>query len=216
MWFLNNSIMQKILEKIFVVLAIVIGLYPAIYFLLDRKFGLLQTKSDELLSNIGWNISFYTHIILGGVALLIGWTQFSSKLRAKNIKLHRIIGKIYIGSVFLSSVSGIYIGFFATGGLWAAIGFISLAIIWFTSTLIAYLTIRKGKVAIHHKMMIYSYAACAAGITLRIWLPLLVLFTKDFITAYLITSWLCWVPNIFIAYLLIKKLKKKNLKPNLS
>lgn len=207
--------MRKILEKLFATLAIIIGLYPAIYFLVDRKFGLLQTKSEELLSNLGWNVAFYTHIILGGVALLIGWTQFSRKLRDKNIKLHRIIGKIYICSVLLSSVSGMYIGFFATGGLWASIGFISLAVIWFTSTLIAYLTIRKGKVDMHYKMMVYSYAACAAGITLRIWLPLLTLLTKDFVSAYLITAWLCWVPNIVIAYLYIRR-NNKSLKPNLS
>lgn len=207
--------MRKILEKLFATLAIIIGLYPAIYFLIDRKFGLLQTKSEELLSNLGWNVAFYTHIILGGVALLIGWTQFSRKLRDKNIKLHRTIGKVYICSVLLSSVSGMYIGFFATGGMWASIGFISLAAIWFTSTLIAYLTIRKGKVDIHYKMMIYSYAACAAGITLRIWLPLLTLLTKDFVSAYLITAWLCWVPNIVIAYLYIRR-NNKSLKPNLS
>ncbi|WP_433779573.1 DUF2306 domain-containing protein [Flavobacterium anhuiense] len=207
--------MRKILEKLFATLAIIIGLYPAIYFLVDRKFGLLQTKSEELLSNLGWNVAFYTHIIFGGVALLIGWTQFSRKLRDKNIKLHRTIGKVYICSVLLSSVSGMYIGFFATGGLWASIGFISLAAIWFTSTLIAYLTIRKGKVDIHYKMMIYSYAACAAGITLRIWLPLLTLLTKDFVSAYLITAWLCWVPNIVMAYLYIRR-KNKSLKPNLS
>lgn len=207
--------MRKILEKLFATLAIIIGLYPAIYFLIDRKFGLLQTKSEELLSNLGWNVAFYTHIILGGVALLIGWTQFSRKLRDKNIKLHRTIGKVYICSVLLSSVSGMYIGFFATGGLWASIGFISLAAIWFTSTLIAYLTIRKGKVDMHYKMMIYSYAACAAGITLRIWLPLLTLVTKDFVSAYLITAWLCWIPNIAIAYLYIRR-NNKSLKPNLS
>ncbi|WP_205727723.1 DUF2306 domain-containing protein [Flavobacterium anhuiense] len=207
--------MRKILEKLFATLAIIIGLYPAIYFLVDRKFGLLQTKSEELLSNLGWNVAFYTHIIFGGVALLIGWTQFSRKLRDKNIKLHRTIGKVYICSVLLSSVSGMYIGFFATGGLWASIGFISLAAIWFTSTLIAYLTIRKGKVDIHYKMMIYSYAACAAGITLRIWLPLLTLLTKDFVSAYLITAWLCWVPNIVMAYLYIRR-KNKNLKSDLS
>lgn len=200
--------MKKVLEKIFIILAVIIGLYPIIYFLIDRKFGLLQTKSSQLLSEVGWNIAFYTHILLGGLALLIGWTQFSKKLREENIKLHRTIGKIYIFSVMLSSISGIYIGLYATGGFWASLGFISLGIIWFVTTLNAYTTITKGNITAHHKMMIYSYAATSAGITLRIWLPALTFILNDFIPAYLISSWLCWIPNLFIAYLLVEKIDK--------
>lgn len=60
-------------------LSVIIGLYPIIYFLIDRQFGLLSSKSAELLNNNLWNICFYGHIILGGLALLIGWLQFSPK-----------------------------------------------------------------------------------------------------------------------------------------
>ena len=108
---------RKGLWILFVVLAIVTGLYPGIYFLIDRKFGLLSSKSNELLTNTFWNIGFYTHIILGGLALLIGWTQFSTNFRNKNLTLHRRTGKVYVIAVMLSSVAGICIGFFATGGL---------------------------------------------------------------------------------------------------
>lgn len=125
------------------------GLYPTIYFLIDRKFGLLSSKSPELLVNLFWNIFFYTHIILGGIALLIGWSQFSTKLRIKHLALHRIFGKIYIIAVLLSSTAGIYIGFFATGGMVSSLGFISLGIIWFFSTLKAYLYIRNKNVLNH-------------------------------------------------------------------
>jgi len=192
--------MKKILQILFVILALIIGLYPAIYFIINRKFGLLQTKTDEVLLNINWNIAFYIHIIFGAIALLVGWTQFSLKSRTTNIKMHRIIGKLYICSVILSSLSGIYIGLFATGGFWASLGFITLAIIWFSSTLKAYFSIRKKQVILHQKMMIYSYAACFAAVTLRIWLPLLISILNDFTKAYIITAWVCWIPNIFVAY----------------
>lgn len=206
---------KRLLWKLFIVFALIIGLYPMLYFLIDRKFGLLQTKSDELLSNTIWNITFYTHIILGGIALLIGWIQFSLKIRSKNIQLHRTIGKIYVVSVLLSAIAGIYIGAFATGGLWSSIGFICLALFWFSSTFIGYRAIRKGKISSHHKMMIYSYAACSAAITLRLWLPLLIIITSDFITAYRIVAWMCWIPNVFVAYFLVKQLTKKKGADNL-
>lgn len=188
-------------------LAIVIGLYPGIYFFVDREFGLLRQKSAELLTSTSWNIAFYIHIILGGIALLTGWTQFSSKMREKNLALHRQMGKVYVISVMFSSLAGIYIGFFATGGIISATGFICLGIVWFYTTLKAYLDIRKKQVAEHQKMMTYSYAACFAAVTLRIWLPLLtMLFSGNFITAYLIVAWLCWVPNLIVANLITRRL----------
>lgn len=69
------------------ILSTLIGLYPIIYFLIDRRFGLLSSKSVELLNDNLWNIVFYGHITLAGLALLIGWLKFSNKLRVKNTGL---------------------------------------------------------------------------------------------------------------------------------
>jgi uncharacterized membrane protein len=197
---------QKVLWILMVVFAIAIGLYPGIYFLIDRKFGLLSSKPIGLLANTFWNIGFYTHIILGGLALLIGWPQFNANLRNKNLQLHRLIGKVYIIAVVLSSIAGIYIGFYATGGLITSLGFICLGVIWLGTTIRAYIHIRNGFTKRHQKMMIYSYAACFAAVTLRIWLPLLTIFFGNFITAYTIVAWLCWVPNLLVAYLITRRM----------
>jgi uncharacterized membrane protein len=196
---------KKGLWILIVALAIIIGLYPGIYFLVDRKFGLLSSKSAELLANTFWNFAFYIHIILGGVALLIGWTQFSTKIRIQYLTLHRQVGKIYLFAVILSSITGIYIGFFATGGLICSLGFICLGVVWFYTTLQAYLYIKNKQIEEHQKMMIYSYATCFAAVTLRIWLPLLTFIYGDFVKAYVIVSWLCWVPNLIVASLIIKQ-----------
>ncbi|MGH2566135.1 MAG: DUF2306 domain-containing protein, partial [Ginsengibacter sp.] len=100
---------KKILSVAIAVMAILIGLYPFVYFFVNRKFGLLNSKSDILLHNIVWNIAFYTHITLGGIALLIGWTQFSTKIRTSKPAIHRGIGKIYVIAVLLSATAGFYI-----------------------------------------------------------------------------------------------------------
>jgi len=204
---LKHFVVRKSLWILFVVLALLVGLYPAIYFLVDRQFGLLSSKSNELLANIFWNSAFYTHIILGGIALLIGWSQFSSKIRTRNTSLHRRLGKTYVIAVILSAVAAIYIGFFASGGIVSALGFICLGIVWLSITTVAYLSIRKGQILKHQKMMTYSYAACFAAVTLRIWLPLLISYFGDFITAYRIVAWLCWVPNLIVAYFITRRLE---------
>lgn len=200
--------MKKGLWILFVVLAIIIGLYPSIYFFKGRNFGLISSKEPELLQSVLWNIAFYTHIILGGIALLIGWPQFSSKFRSSYLGLHRKIGKVYVFSVLLSALAGIYIGFFATGGIISELGFITLGFFWFCTTLSAYLYVRKKQINQHQIMMIYSYALCFAAVMLRLWLPILASIFGDFIKAYVIVAWLCWVPNIFVAYFITKKLKK--------
>jgi len=191
---------NKVAWFVFVFLAILVGLYPLLYFVIDREFGLLASKSDSLLSNVFWNIGFYGHILLGGLALLIGWVQFSKKLRNANLKRHRNIGKVYVIAAIISGICSIYIGFYATGGLISSLGFISLGIVWLYTTIKAYLAVKDGDLQLHQGMMIYSYAACFAAVTLRIWLPLLTIAFGDFEVAYRIVAWLCWVPNIIFAY----------------
>ncbi|MDO9554703.1 DUF2306 domain-containing protein [Rhodonellum sp.] len=200
---------KKGLWVVLAVMAILIGLYPAIYFLVDRKFGLLNTKSDALLTYDFWNVGFYTHIIFGGIALLIGWTQFRAGFRNRHLKLHKRIGKVYVFGALLSALAGIYIGHFATGGLVSMLGFILLGILWFYFTLMAYVTIKKKQIDNHEKMMIYSYALCFSAVTLRIWLPLLTMLFGDFITAYPIVAWLCWLPNLLVAFFIVRGISKE-------
>lgn len=201
-------IAKKILKILVAVLAILVGLYPAIYFFMNRKFGLLQSKSETLLANPFWNIEFYSHILFGGLALLVGWTQFSVRLRTRNLKLHRQVGKVYVISALISSLAGIYIALYATGGLIPSVGFMSLGAVWFYSTARAYMEIRKGRVEVHQKMMIYSYAACFSAVTLRIYLPLLTSLFQDFAKAYMVVAWLCWIPNLIVAFFIVKRLDK--------
>ncbi|RLD23333.1 MAG: DUF2306 domain-containing protein, partial [Bacteroidetes bacterium] len=160
---------------------------------------------DELLGSIVWNIGFYGHILLGGLALLVGWVQFSKKLRIANLKRHRTIGKVYVLAVLISGICSLYIGFFANGGIIASLGFISLGMVWLFTTVKAYMAARNRDFTLHKGFMIYSYAACFAAVTLRIWLPLLNIVFDDFVTAYRIVSWLCWVPNMVFAFFWVRK-----------
>lgn len=201
---------KKIFWIMLAILSTLIGLYPLKYLLNEGKIGILNGKPDWLLNSEIWNISFYTHIVLGGVALLIGWIQFNAKLRLNKPYTHKFIGKTYVVSVLLSSFSGFYIALFADEGLWASLGFSCLAVIWFYTTLMAYLAVRNKQFLRHQNMMIYSYAACFAAVTLRIWLPILIMIIGNFGISYIIVAWLSWIPNLFVAYLIIKRLALKN------
>ena len=199
---------RRITYPIVAVCSIIIGLYPLVYFLTEMNSGLLSTKSELLLKKGLWNIAFYTHISLGGLALLIGWSQFNRKLRKNNVKLHRDIGKVYMICVFLSGSASLYLAYHATGGFISTFGFLSLGIIWMITTLLAFVEIKNGHVSRHQKFMTYSFAACFAAVTLRVWLPLLSAITGSFILAYQMSAWLCWVPNIIVAYFIIQHMSE--------
>jgi hypothetical protein len=197
--------LKKLYWILFAFFAIAVGLYPIIYYIVDmHDKGLLQTKSAELVHNPIWKTFFYIHITFGGIALLTGWTQFSKRLRLKYLRTHRLIGKIYVIAVLLSCSAGLYIAFFASGGLVCKMGFGALALLWLFTVINAYITIVKKNVRQHEYWMIANYALTFAAVTLRVWLPLMqIALHFDFFTAYRIVSWLCWVPNFIIAIIII-------------
>jgi uncharacterized membrane protein len=199
---------KKLSWALFAFFAILIGTMPFIILSKGMKFGVEETKDAALYLNLFWKNSFYVHVIVGGLPLLLGWTQFIPKLRAKYPKVHRFIGKIYVVTFLITALSGFFISFYATGGLMPALGFGTVALIAFYTTLKAYLDIRKGDVVSHQKMMIYSYACCFAAVTLRIWSPLLSIAIGSFEIAYPIVAWLSWVPNLLVAYFILQKKEK--------
>ena len=187
---------------VIIILALLIGVYPIVHFLSEEPFGLLTTKPPTILKSTWWQLAFYLHITFSGISLLIGWIQFSKgRLRA----FHREIGYAYVLSVMIGAISGLYIAFSATGGLISSIGFIALGIGWFYFTVVGYYQITLGKIQRHKTYMLYSYALCFAAVTLRLWLPILVLIFEDFIVAYQIVAWLCWIPNIILIFYMNKK-----------
>lgn len=206
--------LKKILWIVFVILAVIIGLYPLSYLLFDMSNGLLGIKNKELLANYLWNISFYTHISFGGIALLIGWTQFAKKFRAKKMRLHRTIGKIYILSILLSGITGLYISYHASGEIASKLGFATLSILWLGSIILAYTSILKKKIEAHRRWMIRTYALTFAAVTLRLWSPILeAVVQPNWIEPYSIVAWLAWVPNLIFAQILIRRTNRED--PNI-
>ena len=200
---------QRILGLAFMsVFALFIGLYPLRFIGLPYNESLLGDKPAALLDSDLYLLGFYTHIFLGGIALIAGFSQFFKKLRRKRLGLHRMLGKIYLLAVLFSGTAGLGIAYYASGGWIPAIGFAGLAVLWLYTTGNAYVTIRSGMVQAHQKWMIRSYALCFAAVTLRIYLPLFIAgFGMEFYDAYRIIAWLCWVPNILVAeYFIVRKI----------
>jgi uncharacterized membrane protein len=141
--------------------------------------------------------------------LLCGWSQFLKSSRSKYLKLHRFLGKIYVITVLLSGIAGLYLAFHATGGAIASFGFGILALLWLTTTSIAFIFIQKKQIEKHQHWMIRSYALCFAAVTLRLWIPFFqAVLHFEFVEGYRIIAWLCWVPNLLFAEWIIFRKRK--------
>jgi len=142
-----------------------------------------------------WGI--YPHALFGSAALVTGTLQFNRALLLRRRALHRALGKVYVVSCLLVGGAGLYMSFYAAEGPGTHYGFGLLGALLIATTLVAYRNIRRGRIAEHREWMIRSVALIFAAVTLRIELPLLIMyFHGDFSPAYRIVAWLCWVPNL--------------------
>jgi len=146
------------------------------------------------------------HIAGGMGALLAGPWQFSKKLRARAINLHRWIGRFYLLEVGLGSLAGLAMAFVSEEGMPTHLGFGALAVLWFLTGLQAYRKILKGDIEAHHQWMIRNFALTLAAVTLRNWMPLMLFALHwPFRLTYITVSWLCWVPNLLVAEWLVQR-----------
>ncbi|PFO74470.1 hypothetical protein COJ86_07005 [Bacillus cereus] len=179
------------------------------YFIMDGfQTGLVKVKLmfGSKLSAF-WYMMLFIHITTSIVALVIGPFTLSTTFRERNINRHRIIGRIYMVGILLGGFSGLYLAFYATGGLVAKLGFGLLSVFWLTSAYQALNRVKNKEIKEHRNWMIRNYSLTFGAVTLRIWLPLfIVLFgIERFELSYAIIAWLAWVPNLIVAELFIRK-----------
>ncbi|WP_347219294.1 DUF2306 domain-containing protein [Chryseobacterium sp.] len=176
------------------------------YIPLDPNISFLMIKQTEVEQRPEYLYFFYTHVYTSIFVLLSGFLAILRKDFGWK-SFHRNMGKIYIFLIlFLAAPSGIYMGFFANGGLFSKISFVILGLLWWFSTFKAYQLARQKRFKEHKQWMWRSFAFTLSAITLRMWKVIIVyLFHPNPMDVYQIIAWLGWIPNILIIEYLISK-----------
>lgn len=104
------------------------------------------------------------HALCGVIALLSGPPQFSTRLRRRHLRLHRILGRVYVGAVFTAATLALII---SQGGPFTVATWVQ-ASCWIVCTLLAFLTARNRHIVQHRQWMIRSYAVTFTFISVRI------------------------------------------------
>ncbi len=104
------------------------------------------------------------HTLAGTFALLIGPFNFSSRIRQRHLRLHRILGYIYFISVFIGSCTGIALA----AGRPGLPGTSMQAAAWMVCTVAAVITARNRQIAVHRQWMARSYAVTFTFVSSRV------------------------------------------------
>jgi len=104
------------------------------------------------------------HTLSGVIALVAGAMQFSSRLRRRHLKFHRVLGRIYVVSVLIGAPTGIALA----AGRPGLPGTSMQAAAWIVCTTAAFIAARNRQVAQHRQWMVRSYAVTFTFVSSRV------------------------------------------------
>jgi len=159
----------------------------------------------EVVANLFFRPWLAVHALLSLVALAIGPFQFIGRSTSVRASWHRKAGRIYVGACLLSAPVGFVLAIGTSAGPIAAVGFGLLAVAWFATTSLGLKAVLDRRFEDHRRWMIRSFCLTFGAVTLRLYLPIGSMLGFDFDTAYVIISYVSWIPNLMVAELLIRR-----------
>jgi uncharacterized membrane protein len=160
-----------------------------------------------------WGVRWWLvgHVAGGILALAIGPFQFWKAFRNKYLKVHRLLGKIYITAILLASISSTYLAWTSALAIhWTwSVALQGLALAWIVTVLMAYRSIMKRRIQIHKEWMIRSYVVTFAFVTFR-WLvdlPFIVML-GDFVERGPTVGWISWTIPLLVTEIVLSWNKK--------
>ena len=141
------------------------------------------------------------HAFFGALALAMGAFQFSNRLRARHLGLHRFMGYVYITSVFISAPLGYPIAKRIDNVSLAGASVVQ-AFGWISTTCIALYCIRRGNIAQHRRWMMRGYPFAMVFTVARLIVPIPPILKMGFpgieIVVWSTIAAAAFLPSIFL------------------
>ena len=167
-----------------------------------------QTAAQALGNPLGvpWLV---IHVTGAVTALVLGSLQFLPALRRGLSPPHRWVGRVYVIGCLVGGVAGLILAPGSHAGPIASTGFGGLAVIWIAVNILGWRAAVRGRFAEHRRWMIRSWALTLAAVTLRLYLPLVMVLDLPFLPWYRAISFLAWVPNLIAAEFWLRRAKSR-------
>ena len=206
------TVITKTVPRIFWTVVIILSTY---YFYRAINYRFFHEGIGDSL----WNKQFWfiSHLLTAIAPLLLGPFQFWNWFRLHYIKLHRLLGKLYIFGCLFGGLTALYLGYTQPyeGSI---VPVMILALLWIFMTISAWLAIKNRNIEAHRLFMIRSYTLTLVFVFLRILGDLidnygLLSFIKNSDIRDTTQEWLSWViplltVEIIISWLPLLKYRK--------
>ena len=162
--------------------------------------------TQESYGNYYWPRAGYLfpHIVGGMIAIIIGPFQFWPRIRNGHPKIHRIMGRTYLGAIVLGAIGGMMMAATATLDFAYAVGLFALAVVWLLTASMAFAAIRRRNFIQHKQWMIRSYVVTFAFVTFRIGYDLMQSYGVERADRAAIMAWACWAVPLLITELVLQ------------
>jgi uncharacterized membrane protein YozB (DUF420 family) len=152
------------------------------------------------------------HAIFAGIALILGIFQFSNRLRARYLKVHRAFGYIYAVCALVGGPTGILVSI-KLGPPDLVMASITQTAGWLTTLGIALYFVRTGNIAEHRRWMIRSYPFAAVFSVARLFVPIGMKLAGDHAglvqAVWFTIAMAAFLPNVYLEWPKIAAAKKK-------
>lgn len=143
------------------------------------------------------------HAFFASIAMVLGAFQFSNRLRARFLPVHRVLGYIYVVSVFIAGPAAIPVAARIDTPSLVAASFVQ-SFGWMLTTAIALYCIRSGNVAQHRRWMIRGYPFAMVFTVARVIIPIPPVLRTGF-TGIEIVVWTtialaAFLPSVFLEW----------------
>ncbi|WP_327091782.1 DUF2306 domain-containing protein [Nonomuraea sp. NBC_01738] len=150
------------------------------------------------------------HVIFGSIAMTTCLMQIWPWLRARNPRLHRLTGRVYVlAGVLPAGLLGLVVGAATPFGHVARASNVLLALLWLGCTLAGWRMARRRRYREHRRWMVRSFALTMSIISNRLWSVLIVVLVpvetlgsgqrEIMATVSGLSTWLGWVIPLLVA-----------------
>ncbi|HEV2298742.1 MAG TPA: DUF2306 domain-containing protein [Candidatus Acidoferrales bacterium] len=145
----------------------------------------------------------FLHGVPGAIALFLGLFQFSSRLRARYLTLHRVMGRIYVGCVAIAAPVAVIVS------IKLPIPTLTMASViqasgWIIATATALYCVRTGRIAQHREWMMRSYPFAAVFVVVRVIIAIPAVASAGLLglaeVVWSVIAVACFLPSFLIAW----------------
>lgn len=175
------------------------------YFSGRSALAFLEEKGP-LASDPVWRLAFRGHVLGGIVCFLSAPLLFWNGLLSRFPKLHRWLGRLYGVSVLgWAGPTGLYLSFFAKGGLTGKSAFLGLGLLWWGATARGVQRIVAKRVAEHRRWMTRSYAMALSAVFFRLFHIAFFFLGLSDDPNYGLSLWLSLATSLVVGELLVRR-----------